>query len=47
MRTRRRSATVSGWSVKGEAGVHIYRDGVWEHHATGSTFSLDLARDGG
>jgi cyanophycinase len=36
-----------GWSVTGAAGVHIYRDGVWEHHAAGSTFSLDLARDGG
>ena len=36
-----------GWSVKGAAGVHIYRDGGWAHHAAGSTFSLDLGRDGG
>ncbi len=35
------------WSVKGVAGVHIYRDGEWAHHEAGSSFSLDISRDGG
>jgi cyanophycinase len=34
------------WSVVGEAGVHLLRDGTWRHHVAGSTFGLrlDLAR---
>lgn len=32
------------WSVVGVAGVHVYRDGEWAHHPTGSTFALDLSR---
>jgi cyanophycinase len=30
------------WSVVGASGAHVYRDGEWAHHATGSTFSCDL-----
>jgi cyanophycinase-like exopeptidase len=28
------------WSVTGAAGVHLYRDGEWRHHAPGETVSL-------
>jgi cyanophycinase-like exopeptidase len=35
------------WSVMGVAGVHIYRDDAWAHHPAGTSFSLDLNRDGG
>jgi cyanophycinase len=36
----------TAWRVLGRAGVHVYRDGSWDHHASGSTFdlALDLAR---
>lgn len=32
------------WSVMGVAGVHIYRDGVWADHPTGSEFTYELSR---
>jgi cyanophycinase-like exopeptidase len=32
------------WSVRGAAGVHIYRDGEWAHHPSGSEFTYELAR---
>ena len=32
------------WSVVGVAGVHVYRDGEWAHHPSGSTFTFDLSR---
>ena len=34
----------SDWSVVGVAGVHVYRDGEWAHHASGTTFTCDLPR---
>jgi cyanophycinase len=30
------------WDVSGAGGVHILRDGGWEHHAAGSSFTLAL-----
>jgi hypothetical protein len=30
--------------VVGIAGVHVYRDGEWAHHASGDTFTFDLSR---
>ncbi|MGZ5213089.1 MAG: Type 1 glutamine amidotransferase-like domain-containing protein [Actinomycetota bacterium] len=32
------------WSVVGVASVHIYRDGEWAHHPTGSGFTYELSR---
>jgi cyanophycinase len=32
------------WSVVGVAGVHIYRDGAWVHHPSGSEFTFELSR---
>ena len=32
------------WTVIGVAGVHVYRDGGWVHHASGETFTYDLPR---
>jgi cyanophycinase len=34
------------WSVLGEAGIHVLRDGAWSHHTAGDAFALpfDLAR---
>jgi cyanophycinase-like exopeptidase len=32
------------WSVFGTAGAHIYRDGVWTDHPSGSTFTAALPR---
>jgi cyanophycinase-like exopeptidase len=32
------------WSVKGVGGVHIYRDGSWTHHPSGSGFAFELSR---
>ena len=32
------------WTVIGAAGVHVYRDGEWTHHASGDTFTADLSR---
>jgi cyanophycinase len=34
----------SDWSVVGLAGVHVYRDGEWAHHASGTTFTFALSR---
>jgi cyanophycinase-like exopeptidase len=34
----------ANWSVVGAAGVHVYRDGEWAHHASGATFTCDLPR---
>ena len=31
------------WSVVGASGAHVYRDGAWTDHRSGSTFALDLA----
>lgn len=28
------------WSVVGDAGIHVLRDGAWTHHAAGDTFTL-------
>jgi cyanophycinase len=30
------------WSVVGEAGIHVKRDGVWTHHSAGESFMLAL-----
>lgn len=32
------------WSVMGVAGVHVYRDGEWAHHPTGTEFTYELSR---
>lgn len=32
------------WTVIGAAGVHVYHDGGWTHHASGDTFTYDLSR---
>jgi cyanophycinase-like exopeptidase len=32
------------WSVVGVAGVHVYRDGEWTDHPTGSEFTYELSR---
>lgn len=34
----------SHWSVMGLAAVHVYRDGEWTHHPTGSEFTYELSR---
>jgi len=34
----------SAWSVAGAGGVHVYRDGEWAHHVSGTTFTYDLPR---
>jgi hypothetical protein len=36
----------SSWQVLGRGGIHVYRDGGWEHHAADSRLDLafDLAR---
>jgi cyanophycinase len=31
-----------GWTVYGQAGIHVFRDGVWTDHAPGGSFSLPL-----
>ncbi|HZP89709.1 MAG TPA: Type 1 glutamine amidotransferase-like domain-containing protein [Actinomycetota bacterium] len=31
------------WTVMGRAGVHVLRDGTWEHHDRGDGFELPLA----
>jgi cyanophycinase len=30
----------SDWTVVGNAGIHVMRDGEWSHHAAGETFRL-------
>ena len=35
----------SHWSVVGHAGVHIFRDGEWAHHSSGSEFTHELPRE--
>ena len=30
------------WSVLGTAGAHVYVDGSWAHHASGSSFTLPI-----
>ncbi len=35
------------WTVMGRAGVHVLRDGAWEHHNPGGAFDLPLALDHG
>ncbi len=32
------------WSVMGESGAHVYREGAWGHHPAGSSFALALGR---
>ena len=36
----------TAWSVLGRAGVHVWRDGGWAHHAAGGRFELDLRATG-
>ncbi len=32
----------SVWQVMGDAGAHVYLDGDWQHHGSGSVFELEL-----
>ena len=32
------------WSILGVGGAHVYRDGEWSHHPSGSTLELPISR---
>jgi hypothetical protein len=34
------------WTVVGNAGIHVMRDGEWSHHVAGETFRLSFSFGG-